>query len=439
MNPSANVRRILLFYLLALAGLSLVSLLVVYVRGTVLGQPYPYNTLLYNPDIRFFDLTAFDLRFWSFLRYGDFFGPRVLEYAYPAPAVFATLPFYLISDVPVIPFLVVVLAAMWIATLFLWHRVRGIAGLDAILACTLLVTAASSYPFYNLMDRGNIEGIIWILLALGLASFAGERYWLAALFIGAAAAMKPFPGILLLLLLSRRKYAQFGFGILTFLGLNLAAMRALSRGIVETWTHLTPGFSRFADQWAFSYRPREIGMDHSLFSVLKQVIHVKQKWLQLDHTLQAIHLYYFVLVYGSFAVGYLLYFRKLPVLNQIFLLVIASTLFPYVAYDYTLVQLYLPWGAFLVFLCTDVARGRVKLTQSEGLRILLPFTIIFTSQMFLIVAKNINCGGQVKALALLALMHAAVTIPMPSGLFSELPQSEPVPIADNRHPFQATA
>jgi hypothetical protein len=51
--------------------------------------------------------------------------------------------------------------------------------------------------------------------------------------------------------------------------------------------------------------------------------------------------------FGSFAVGYLIYIRKLPILNQLF--VVASTSFPFVSYDYTLIQLYIPWAAFLLF------------------------------------------------------------------------------------------
>jgi hypothetical protein len=438
MDHAAKVRRELLVYLLVLCGLTAIAMLIVYVRGTVLGQPYPFNTVLYNPDIRYFDLTIYDLRFWSFLSSGDFFGPRVSPYAYPAPAVFATLPFYMLSDVAVVPFLVVILAAIWLATFFVWLRLRGNTSVYLVATSTLLVTAATSYPFYMLMDRGNIEGLIWILLALGLAAFAADRNWLAAFLIGAAASMKPFPGLLLLLLLTRRKYKEFAFGGVTFVVINLAAMRALTGSIVESWNKLSSGFSGFAQNWVYAYRPREIGIDHSLFSVLKQIVHLKQKYPQLDHTMESIHLVYFVLVFGSFAVAYLLYFRKLPILNQLFLLVIASTLFPYVAYDYTLVQLYLPWGAFLIFLCSDVASGRANLTQSQAMRILLPCTVVFTPQTYVILVKGINCGGQIKALALLALMHAALTIPMPTSVFGELPEPDAARDEDRKRNLQFT-
>jgi hypothetical protein len=428
MNPCAKVRKIFIYYLLAISALTVVALSVVYVRGVIFNQPYPFNSLLYDPDIRFFDITIFDMRFWSFLRSGDFFGPLSAPYAYPAPAVFATLPFYMVSDNAVVPFLVFMLTAIWLATYLVWLYVRGNAGLYSVVACVLLLTTATSYPFYFLLDRGNIEGLIWVVLALGLASFAAGRYWLSAFLIGAAASMKPFPGVLLLLLLARRKYREFIFGGLTFVALNLAAMRALSGSVIGTWEKLAAAFGGFAEHWAFAYRSHEIGVDHSLFSVLKQFVHLKQKYPALDHTMESIHLYYFVLVYGAFAAGYLLYFRRLPILNQLFLFVIASTLFPYVAYDYTLVQVYIPWTAFLVYLCTDVASGRADLTQAQALRILLPCAVIFTPQTYLIIAKGIGCGGQVKALALMALMHAAITIPMPSSLFRELPASEDLPL-----------
>jgi Glycosyltransferase family 87 len=423
-NTNNRARTALSWYLAAILVLTSVALAVVYIRGHVLGAAYPFDSLLYDPDVRFSDFTIFEVRFRAFLDRGDFFGSHGNAFAYPAPAALAYLPFYLVSDLAIVPFLMTMIAAACLAILGLWIHVRSNVELAGLTTRVLLVTAVTSYPFFFLIDRANIEGIIWILLALALTAFARDRNWLAAGLMGAAASMKPFPGILLLLLIARRKFKEFAFGVVVFAAINLVSMRLLSSSIFETWSRLSSGLNSFTTGWVFAYRPKEIGMDHSLFTILKQILHLKQKYPQLDHTMEMLHLPYLVLVFGSFGVGYLTYLRKLPILNQLFVFVVASTSFPFVSYDYTLIQLYIPWAAFLLCLTRDVASGRVNLSTAEALRFLIPCAIVFTPQSYLIVAKGISCGGQVKALALLAILHAAIFIPLPSSVFGDLERSK---------------
>jgi hypothetical protein len=72
-------------------------------------------------------------------------------------------------------------------------------------------------------------------------------------------------------------------------------------------------------------------------------------------------------------------------------------------------------------LATDAACGRLRLTHAQMLSLLIPFAVIFTPQSYL-VHSVIGFGGQVKALALMAVVAAAVSAPLASSIFNELPE-----------------
>jgi hypothetical protein len=97
-------------------------------------------------------------------------------------------------------------------------------------------------------------------------------------------------------------------------------------------------------------------------------------------------------------------------------------LLPQLSFDYTLVHALIPWGAFLLFLLSDVAFGRVRITLRQALAFLIPYAVLFAPQSFLIF-RSVGFGGQVKALALVAIVVAALRNPLPSSLFGDLDSS----------------
>ena len=74
------------------------------------------------------------------------------------------------------------------------------------------------------------------------------------------------------------------------------------------------------------------------------------RWYNLVIPLGAVLLYWFRL-------------RHLPILNQFMAYMILCVLLPYVSGDYTLVYVYLIWGAFLLFL---LARCRYRAGPDSG-------------------------------------------------------------------------
>ena len=76
-------------------------------------------------------------------------------------------------------------------------------------------------------DRGNLEGVIALILGTGLVLFVMGRYYGAAVFIGLAASIKPFPGLFLLLLLRKKLYREFAVGVTAMVCTTLLALTAL--------------------------------------------------------------------------------------------------------------------------------------------------------------------------------------------------------------------
>lgn len=97
----------------------------------------------------------------------------------------------------------------------------------AALGAVFLTLLVGCHPFDVLIDRGNTEGIVLMLLAGFYAAWRRGRDPQAAAFLGVAASAKIFPAVLLLLFVAERKYKAFALGVATFLGINLAALMAL--------------------------------------------------------------------------------------------------------------------------------------------------------------------------------------------------------------------
>ena len=110
--------------------------------------------------------------------------------------------------------------------------------------------------------------------------------------------------------------------------------------------------------------------------------------------------------------GIIVYFdviRKLPVVNQVICLIVATILLPPVSYDYTLLHLYVPWALLLLVAVESRRRHVAGLTAA-----MVCCAILFAPVTELIVHGQ-SYGGQVKACALVGLGLIALVRKFPSG------------------------
>ncbi len=419
-RSSRSVSYALKIYLAVLGGLWGVALLFVAVRGFALHQGYPFNSFLLPPSIRFNDFTVYDQRFAAFGQGDQFFSLPGFKFDYPAPMLLGQLAYYKFSSAPLYTYLATVILFALAGGLLATMAIPKSSRVAFLAAAAAASTAVFSYPLFFLIDRANIEGLVLVATALGTACFATKRYSSSALLLALAASMKIFPGVLLLLLLAKKRYRDFGMALGTIIAATLASLWITGPTVSRATQGIVEGFAFLRKIQILEYRTEDISFDHSLWALIKQIC------FRALHDIQGVkallpHMYiaYGVGAAAVFALFYLTSIRRLPVLNQILALSSLSILLPYVSFDYTLLHLFAPFALLVVVLATDGADGRLVLTKRQLLCLLLPFAVIFTPQSYL-VYHVVGYGAQVKTLALLAVIVAAAQIRLPSSMFNEL-------------------
>jgi hypothetical protein len=421
----SSVRASMRIYLYVFASLWVVALAAIFVQGCLLHKAYPYNTFLFRPEIHFTDFTIFDARFAIWDRSESFYAVPGFPFTYPAPLLACFLAYWKLTPHPLAAYLATVVLFAAAAAAMLVRRYPA-------LRWPVLATLLGSYPLMFLLDRANIEGLVWIALATALFAFARRRFTTSAILFGVAAGMKIFPAALLLIFWKRRRYRYFPVGVASAIVCNIAGLAIAGPSIPKAFGHVLAGMDFFRHFEILTHRPDQIGFEHSLFSCIKQILHLALHSSQrTDELLPAMCLPYLAVTATIFAGLYIFSIRKLPVLNRIFALTACSISLPFVSYDYTLVHMYIPFAAFLIYLTTDVAAGRAVLPLRRALAFLIPCAVLFAPLSWMLFQGS-GCGGQIKALALAALTAAAVKIPLPSSLFGDLRRGNARPAAAAR-------
>jgi len=423
-SPQSVVKTSLLVFCASLAALTLLAWGISFICARFLHLGFPFNTPLDNSAWSFSDLTDF----YSTVRnlsaggevlksiaHGDIFN-------YFPSALYVFAFFIDLFPTPVAALVSFEVAGALIALLVLLRAaLKGSAVSPRWVVCTLFVTALCSYPFMFLIDRGNLEGVVWFFTFIGLAFFVGKRYMTSALFFAAAICVKPFPALFILLFLRRRRYREIAAAAVAVVAANLTALTVLGPTIAVAYRDVQWGFREYIDQIVTSYQNRGLGFDHSFFSCVKDVIRLSLGWPRpetLHNVLKTAYLIWFPLsLLILLACG--IYFWRKPVINQLFAIVLAILLIPPVSYDYVLIHIYLPWGVFMIFLIRDVSRGRVDFSLSDCLWVLIPCAVLMTPQTYLTRTWG-GFAGQVKALTEMLLLLVVARIRMPCSLFGEL-------------------
>jgi len=381
------------------------------------GGMYP----LFLRTWRFYDFTEFQDKF-TYFHQATFFQIPGFYFCYPAPVAivldgFMQFGYYALSAYLVFCFLTFIGAGFALGRA-MCHRGMGIAQVIFFIGSSMLL----SYPFWFLVDRANIEMVNWLLVALGVACYWNKRWYLAAAFFGVAISFKMFPFVFLGLLLSARKYWAIAWSIVICVLTTCASTwfigptyRIASEGIAK-------GMEYFRYQYAIQIHKYELGFDHSLFAIVKEMTHRQYAHTYMMHP-KLPDLYYLPWLYGYMAVaaaaGLILYFwriRTLPRANQILALTVASIMLPPVSGDYTLIHLYIPWGVLVLI--------SISLKNAHKVRGLV---LSFSCMAFLMAPESfaviygIRIAGQLKAIVLLILFIVSITYPF----------EEPASVADD--------
>jgi hypothetical protein len=363
------------------------------------GSWYP----LFPWEARYTDFTIFQQRF-SHFHDRDFFALAGFPFTYPAPVALVFEGFYLFGSHSLGAFLFFCFLVVGIAGVLLGRamnrRSLKLEQAFGFLALSLFL----SYPFWFLVDRANIEIVNWLLVALGVTAYWNKRWYLAATFFGIAISFKIFPFVFLGLLFSSRKYLAILWGVMVAAAATLASTWIMGPTYQIASKGIAQGLEYFRLHYALEVHGLEIGFDHSIFAIVKELT-FHHKIVQEVYYLPWLNGY---MVVAALA-GIILFFwkiRKLPRANQILALTVASVLLPPVSSDYTLVHLYIPW-AVLVLLSISIPDGQ----RIPGLTLSFVCLAFLMAPESYLVLHGFKVAGQLKAVVLLILFVISIYYP----------------------------
>jgi hypothetical protein len=367
-----------------------------------LRRHYPY-TLIFIPHTLFGDFHIFDERFRS-LHSQRFFSPDIgIAFQYPAPGAMVYAFFdNLIPRFHFAAFLAVTLAGFALLLLLFARKVMQLGWSNGKAAGMALVGTLSMYPLLFAVHQGNIECILFLLLAGSVIALLRGRFVLAAVMIAVCASMKLYPFVLMAIFLSLKRYKEMVLAGLVFVASNIISLWILCPQIGYAWRSINEGLKISRATYMLVFLRIETPIDHSGFGVIKTILfHFKGHAEVSSRTLSL----YMALMACT---GLVLYFgriRKLPLLNQIACLYVCMVSLTPESFSYTLAHLAVVWALLVLYTLHHAASG-------NDVRRMTPVFVCLAcllAPLNELVRNGIGYWGQVQWFLLIALLCVSLT------------------------------
>ncbi len=376
-----------------------------------LGHSQPYSSpFIHQSWDPFTDFRTYNFRFQLFFHRAEFFNQysnfQLPYFSYPAPAAVVYRFFYGLGR-PTRDYLM--LGGVWALclTFGLYWMLRRSGSRVGVAAGVALLMLAGAFPLDFMLERGNLELVVWILVYLGAFLYLSGYAKSAAVLLGAAASMKIYPIIFCGLLLQRRRYGAVGVAILTAAVCDVLSLWYAGPTFMTAFHGFNQTVMNYQQSYSIPARASDGGMDHSFFSLTKAVGHGLglryETWL---------HPYY--LIAGVLAL--VLFFGRslrLPLLNQVLFIMVMAISLPPNSFDYTFVYLYLPW----TMLCMVAFRAARRGVAVPGLTPLMLCFVPLFAPFSLFVRHDMRFGGHVQTVVLLVLLSLCLRYPFPDELW----------------------
>jgi len=133
----------------------------------------------------------------------------------------------------------------------------------------------------------------------------------------------------------------------------------------------------------------------------------------------ALRIYSFT-VLVSFAIAFFVWIRKLPLMNQLVVLLVLSVTLPPMSFEYTLLEVLPAFGIFLACI-VEATRQGLRIPRARMWALLGSFAFIGAPLSY-ISGRYAGFGGQLKLVALVAIVIVVLKFPM--SLIPEIHQQE---------------
>ncbi len=300
-----------------------------YWQGTYLEKGYPYNTFLFRPEDRWQDF------YRSVQLSGDPYAlplgsQQKLPFLNRYASLFSVFPRRLGLFVHLASFTGFFLYAAWV-------NLKSSDRLST--ALSVFVFSFLSYPFLISIDRANFEIAAFVCIYLFVA-FYKKHSFVSALFLALAMALKVFPAILAILLLSDKRFRELIVAAAVALGLTLGSYMSYPGGLAVNLAANLRNLSLYNQTYAVGNEGMFFG--HNLLGAVKFVVLSLAPGATLD----------IYLVIGAQVlllagmVAYLVLVDE-ALWRKVALLVCALNLLPIVSGDYKLLYLFVPLYLFI--------------------------------------------------------------------------------------------
>ncbi len=166
----------------------------------------PYVWPLAPPGASFYDFTIYLGRFRN-LHHPEFFSAPGYPFTYFAPGVLLYGTFYAFGHVGgLLVYMGTTLTALVVAFVVMRRSMLKYRLSPLGVTVFLLIAITTSYPISFAIERGNLEVILAIGMALGTWAYWRGETWTAAIIWGLFGSVKLYPLLLLAVFLSFRQY-----------------------------------------------------------------------------------------------------------------------------------------------------------------------------------------------------------------------------------------
>lgn len=366
-------QKILTLSCIILAGF-FISAAVFYYLGGTFKLEYPYNNFLYPPDMSFSDFIELLPKIKTLHPYAP---PSDWQNYFPLTFIFI-LPFAYFKNLALAYF---VFAGIFL-TFFMYFNVKNFSCTDLNRLQNfqnIFIITFLSYPVICLVDRGNLDMLIFLFFAAFVYLFQKEKYEYSAIILAIINAMKPFSFLFPILFLFKKRYREFFLYLGTTFILIIGGFLFFKGNIFDQMIVLMKSWTILARDFIYS-TANNYGMSHqsTLYMPLKLIFCKLSTPFKIS-TFTLMKYYNILSFLITVAVAFFAYKEK-SYWKQIALLTLCIILIPAISIDYKLVFLYVPVWLFVN--AKEKSRFDLAYTILFGL-LFIPKHIIFEfSQYF---------------------------------------------------------
>lgn len=304
-----------------------------YITGLKTGQWYPRGTFLCPPQIRFGDFTPVYKSVLARNPYAEF----QAIYFPGAYAVMLALSQFSESTARWIYF--VTFGAGLFYIVYSFTRLDSFPTWARIL-CTVIISYCT-YPYIFLVDRGNIEGLVFLTVAGTYLSFRNGHYALAAVLIAAGASFKAYPLLFAILFLNRKQYPYFFLSLLLTLLIGFGSLELFSSPVRESLAEFRHSLAVFNDDYVFGDKglSKSCGLLSTFKTTMLTIVYNNSNY-HPDLGVLVRRYTWAVLASLAYIVFHLSVFEK-TLWRKFSICLISIVVLPSVSYDYKLIHIVL--------------------------------------------------------------------------------------------------